>query len=98
MVRRVILGIAIASALLLATSPLAKDKEKEFFITTLDLKEPYEVKGMVLAYDIEHVELTYINQKLKVEGKKLGADAVIGVRYFGRRDYIYGYGTAIERR
>lgn len=72
-----------------------KKKEKEIVLTTADIKEDYEVLGLVWVRSGE-VNLSNVNEKLKEEAKKIGADNVLMVRYFVYSSYIYAYGTAVK--
>lgn len=72
-----------------------KKKPKEIILSTVDIKEDYEILGIVSARSGD-VSLSVINEKLKEEAKNIGAEAVITVRYFDYSGYIYAYGTAVR--
>lgn len=72
-----------------------KKKPKEIIFSTVDIDEDYELIGIVSARTGE-VNIDKANVKLKEEAKRLGADYVIGVRYFNYGGYLYAYGTAVK--
>lgn len=72
-----------------------KKKPKEVILTSTDIREDYEILGIVSVRSGE-VVLDSINEKLKEEAKNLGADYVIGINYFNYSGYIYAYGTAVK--
>jgi len=72
-----------------------KKKPKELIFSTLDVNEDYEYLGIVSVRTGE-VNIAKVNSQLKEAAKKLGADYVIGIRYFEYGGYIYAYGTAVK--
>ncbi len=72
-----------------------KKKSKGVILTSEDIKEDYDIIGIVSARSGE-VVLDNLNERLKEEAKNLGADYVIGIRYFDYSGYIYAYGTAVK--
>ncbi len=70
-------------------------KPKEVVLSTADIKDPYKVIGLISVRSGE-VNLDTVNDKLKEEGKNLGADYVLGINYFTYSGYIYAYGTAVK--
>lgn len=92
-------AIVVFSALFIAIAPNScaeeKKKPKEVILTSTDIKEDYEILGIVSVRSGE-VVLDSINEKLKGEAKNLGADYVIGISYFNYSGYIYAYGTAVK--
>lgn len=94
----VILAFAILVSLLpsvFAADQKTSSKPKGIILTTVDVKESYKILGILTVRSGE-TSLDSINEKLKEMAKTLGADCVIGVRYFSYSNYVYGYGTAIK--
>ena len=102
--RRVILSLlAIALIVAYAGYTIAQERgpaNKRITVSTSDPKASYDPLGLVSGRSgsageniIENVE-----KKLAEEGAKLGADAVVVVRFLGHQGYMYGYGTAVKFR
>lgn len=70
-------------------------KIENIILTTCDLKQDYEIIGLVEGHG-SYTDDTYIKD-LKLNAAKLGADAVIGIRKI-IRDYTnpHLYGTAVK--
>lgn len=64
-------------------------------IITVDLKKNYKILKMVSVRS-GGTELENVDRELLKEAKKIGADFIIGVRYFSHQGYLYGYGTAVK--
>ena len=70
-------------------------QEKEVKLTTCDLNKEYKIIGIVF-HHVGKPDLTEINDNLKEQAGKMGANCVIGVRYTTYAGYLFGYGTAIK--
>lgn len=72
-----------------------KRKAENIILTTCDLKQDYEIIGLIHALG-SYDEHDYI-KILKTNAAKLGADAVIGIRKLRQSDgYPELYGTAVK--
>ncbi len=90
-----------------AEKEAAKEKIKGMILTTLDIKQDYEIIGIVISQEIwvdEKLDYETGMSSLKIRAAELGADAVVGVRCFfcnndgritnsGNRRW---YGTAVK--
>lgn len=84
------------SMFLPATANAKKKKQaKSVIVTTGDIQKNYEIIGIISA-SITSDNLEDLERKLGKKALKLGANAVVSVRYllFGGR--IYAYGTAVK--
>ncbi|KPK41301.1 MAG: hypothetical protein AMJ78_05830 [Omnitrophica WOR_2 bacterium SM23_29] len=91
----VFLAFVILQSFFVPQTFAEKKKPKEIILSTIDIDEDYELIGIVSARTGE-VNIDKANVKLKEEAKRLGADYVIGVRYFNYGGYLYAYGTAVK--
>lgn len=70
-------------------------QEKNIILSTGDIPGNYEVIG--IAYGrISTDEIKELNSELERRADKMGADAVINVRYLPYVGYLYAYGTAVK--
>ena len=73
-------------------------KPKGVVVSTSDAKASYNVLGLV-SYRSGKAGGRVVNdieEGLAKEGAKLGADAVVSVRFLSYTGYLYGYGTAVK--
>ncbi|NQU73464.1 MAG: hypothetical protein HQ547_01960 [Candidatus Omnitrophica bacterium] len=73
----------------------AKSKAKPVILTTMDVKEAYEVIGIV-SYRTSGTGFDDLMKGLKKAAMGIKADAVIGLRCVSYVDYMYAYGTAVK--
>jgi len=64
-------------------------------LTTTDLKQDYEILGLVY-YRSSELDPKKIHEELRKQAKILGADYVIGITYYENAGYLYGSGTAVK--
>lgn len=91
----IFLAFVILQSYLIPQTFAQQKKKKEVILSTVDIKEDYEILGIVSVRSGE-VNLLSVNEKLKEEAKNLGADYVVTLRYFDYGGYIYAYGTAVK--
>jgi hypothetical protein len=70
-------------------------REKEVILSTVNIDKDYEILGLV-SYRSSELEPEKVNNELKKQARKMGADYVIGITYFTRSAYMYGVGTAVK--
>ncbi|MDP3786928.1 MAG: selenium-binding protein [Candidatus Omnitrophota bacterium] len=92
----VLSGLLAMSFITSAQAETKGKPKKEVILTTTDIKDSYKVIGIISTRTGE-TNLDTLNDKLKEAAKDLGADYVIGVRYFYvQGGYLYAYGTAVK--
>lgn len=71
------------------------DAPKFITLTTGDLKDGYEILGLITAVtgstDMDSLRSTMIGK-----AQSLGADSIIGIQYISHAGSLYCYGTAIK--
>lgn len=73
----------------------SQEKNKGIILSTGDIPGDYEVIG--IAYGrISTADIKELNSELEKRADKMGADAVINVRYLPYIGYLYAYGTAVK--
>lgn len=93
--KRYILVMAAAILISLFFSNFIHAKTKSLTLTTLDVKEPYEVIDIV-SYRTSTTDLNSLISGIKKAASSLGADAVVGLRLANYGDFFYAYGTAVK--
>ena len=107
MIKRIaILGIAvivfnlfISVNLFSYDAPMKKKKKddapKPILLTTGDLKEDYEILGLISAVtgstDMDNLQSAMIDK-----ARRFGADYVISIRFISHAGSLYCYGTAVK--
>jgi len=64
-------------------------------LTTEDLNISYEVIG-IINHRSGELSIDKVTLALRDKAQSMGADYVIGVRFFRDSGYLYGYGTAVK--
>ena len=78
------------------SSPVyAAGKKGILLTTTAEISQDYEVIDIVYARS-GTTSLGDLNDELKRRAVRMGADAVIGIRYLPFVGYLYAYGTAVK--
>lgn len=97
MIKRIaILGIAvIAFNLLVSVNLFSYDAPKPIFLTTGDLKENYEVLGLISAVT-GSTDMDSLQNAMLDKARRFGADYVIAIRYISHAGSLYCYGTAVK--
>ena len=91
----IILLLGISMFLPVTANAQKRKQAKPVIITTGDIRENYEIIGIISANIISD-NLEDLKHKLRKEALKLKADAVVSVRYVLFRSRIYAYGTAVK--
>lgn len=73
----------------------AADKKGVILSTTTDLKENYDILGLVY-YRSSELSPKKIHDELRKQAEGMGADYVIGITYYNNAGYLYGSGTAVK--
>jgi len=73
----------------------AKSKATAVIVTTMDVKEAYEVIGIV-SYRTSSTGFNGLVDGVKKAAMGINADAVIGLRCVSYGDFFYAYGTAVK--
>ena len=90
--------LLLSLMLLLSVLPEASAKSKKkngVELSTVDIKEDYEILGLV-HYRSNELDPKKINAELTNQAKGMGADYVVGVTYYSNAGYLYGTGTAVR--
>ena len=90
-----VLAVLVSIGLPASVGAKAKSTTKSVIVTTMDVKETYEVIGIVTS----KTSLTDINALINAVKKAamgIKADAVIGLRCVSYGDFFYAYGTAVK--
>lgn len=99
MIRRtvsIIIMLFFAAIFFLYALPQAKaEGKKGVILTTTDLKQDYEILGLVY-YRSSELSPKKIHDELRKQAEDLGADYVIGITYYNNAGYLYGSGTAVK--
>ena len=85
----------IAAVIVLFIMPRETYGRKEVILSTVDLKEDYEILGLVY-YRSSELNPKKIHDELRSQAEALGADYVIGITYYNNAGYLYGSGTAVK--
>ncbi|MFH0839668.1 MAG: hypothetical protein V1883_01460 [Candidatus Omnitrophota bacterium] len=94
--RAVIISISVLFILLFSVHGLVCGAEKKgVILTTADLKQDYEILGLVF-YRTGELSPKKINDELTKQAESMGADYVIGIIYYNNAGYLYGSGTAVK--
>lgn len=94
MKKRLYVGILVLAGIISITSSAHAGKAGSVILTTMDLKEPYEVMS-IITHRNSSSNLDDLIKGIKAAANTMGADAVIGVRFI-HGDYYYAYGTAVK--
>ncbi|MBL7071190.1 MAG: hypothetical protein ISS26_03335 [Candidatus Omnitrophica bacterium] len=87
--------LTIASCLTIPPEAEAKDKKKRAVLSTVDINEDYDILGLV-SYRSNDLDPEKIHSALRKKAEKMGADHVLGIRYYSNAGYVYGTGTAVK--
>ncbi|MBU4488338.1 MAG: hypothetical protein KKI13_04655 [Candidatus Omnitrophica bacterium] len=94
--RAVMISISVLFSLLFSIYGLVSGAEKKgVTLTTADLKQDYEILGLV-SYRTGELNPKKINDELTKQAESMGADYVIGITYYNNAGYLYGSGTAVK--
>ena len=95
--KRLFIVITLIPVFLFSALPetSARDKKKDVILSTVDIDEAYEILGLVY-YRSSELNPKKIHTELKKQAEKLGADYVVGIRYYDNAGYLYGSGTAVK--
>ena len=88
----VVLSVVILSGIAYGAQ---KSKGKSVILTTMDVKEAYEVIGIV-SYRTSATGFNVLMNGLKKAAIGIKADAVVGIRCVSYGDFFYAYGTAVK--
>ncbi len=69
--------------------------KKSVILSTTDLKQDYEILGLV-SYRTGELTPKTINDQLTKQAADMGADYVICITYYNNAGYLYGSGTAVK--
>lgn len=95
---RTIFLISMSLAAVLSFSahgPASGADKKGVVLTTTDLKEDYEILGIVY-YRSSELNPKKIHEELAKQAESMGADYVICIVYYNNAGYLYGSGTAVK--
>lgn len=92
-----VLGLVLVVVISVVFSSIAfgASKAESIILTTMDVKDTYEVIGMVSSRTTA-TDFNTLIKEVKKTAKNLNADAVVGIRCFSYGDYMYAYGTAVK--
>jgi hypothetical protein len=71
------------------------DAKKGVVLSTVNIKEDYEIIGLV-SYRSNELDPKKIHNELTKQAEAMGADCVIGITYYNNLGYLYGSGTAVK--
>lgn len=93
--KRMAMVLVLVVSLGLASLVQAQTKTKPFILTTVDLKEEYEIIGLV-SYRSNSTNFDDLSSGLKKAGQNVGAEAIVGIDFVNYADFFYAYGTAVK--
>lgn len=97
MTRPFIVVVLLIAAISLSALPdtHAKSKKGRVILSTVDIDEEYEIRGLV-SYRSSQLSPEKMHTELRKQAEKLGADYVVGIRYYNNAGYLYATGTAVR--
>ncbi len=95
--RPFIVVVLLIAAISLSALPdtHAKSKKSRTILSTVDIDEEYEILGLV-SYRSSQLSPEKMHTELRKQAEKLGADYVVGIRYYNNAGYLYATGTAVR--
>ena len=88
--------VAVLFVLLFSAHRIVIGAEKKgVILATTDLKQDYEILGLV-SYRTGELTPKAINDQLAKQAENMGADYVICITYYNNAGYLYGSGTAVK--
>jgi len=99
--KKTIISLVIFVTVLFLVLPFceteAKTESEGIILTTGDIKENYKIaKSGIITCKSPSTEIDKLIESLRKEAEKIGADAVVFIRFIGFGGYLFIYGTPVK--